>query len=128
MGPEKEELKKVTVTFDLTKESDLKIFNEINNYTESYNQKIQEIFKNKKKGDVKMTEGQAVKKYLETKGDLKLVEDITNSLDDELFYFYAHLAHCKKTGIDIGKYEFFRSELPKYKDNELRKMVQSMLS
>ncbi|MBF0316353.1 MAG: hypothetical protein HQK52_23240 [Oligoflexia bacterium] len=85
-------------------------------------------FKDKKKVFSKMNEGQALKKYIETKGDLKLIDDVISSLDDEQFYFYAHQAHCKKTGTEIDKYTFFRHELPKYKDNELRKMVQSILS
>ncbi|MBF0315158.1 MAG: hypothetical protein HQK52_17165 [Oligoflexia bacterium] len=128
MRPEKEEIKKVTIAFDLTKESDKKIIDEINNYSDNYNQKIQEIFKDKKKNHLKMTEAQALKKFIETRGDLKLIDDVINSFDEEIFYSYAHKAHCKKTGIEIGKYEFFRNELPKYKDNELRKMVQSILS
>lgn len=127
MRPKKEGLKKVSVTFDLANENDKKIVDQITAYAEEFNQKMKAIYAEKKHKTPQMNEGNALKNFIDTRGELHLINDIINSLDDEKFYDYAYQAHCKKTGTEIGKYNFFRHELPKLKDIELRKLVQSLL-
>ncbi|MBF0301274.1 MAG: hypothetical protein HQK51_21390 [Oligoflexia bacterium] len=73
-----------------------------------------------------MDETKALKKYSEHKGDPPIFEELISQLSEEKFFEYAHIAYCKKNEIEIGKYDFFRKELPKYNDMELKKMVLSL--
>lgn len=123
-----ENLKKMAITFDLNNDVDKKIITELENYAMDYNRMIELVSTSKSKKDLKINETIALKKYISQKGELKIIDDIVASLDEESFYHYAHQAHCKRTGLEIGKYEFFRNELHKYKDSELKKMVISAIA
>ena len=121
-----ETTKRITLLFDMTNDGDKNIIEKLNKYISDYNEKAKIVFKDQKKKNFKITEADALKRYVENKGDFKIIDDLVNSLDEESFYSYAHQAHCKKTGVDIGKFDFFRNELHKYKDQELKKMVSSL--
>lgn len=121
-----ETTKKITLLFDMTNDGDKNIIEKLNKYINDYNEKAKIVFKGQKKKNFKITETEALKRYIENKGDFKIIDDLVSSLDEESFYSYAHQAHCKKTGVDIGKFDFFRNELHKYKDQELKKMVSSL--
>lgn len=123
-------MKKITLLFDLTDSNEKNLIEELNNYISKYNEQVKIIFKGKIKKNIKMDEAQALKKYIESKGEPKIIEDIIEILEkeEELFYSYAYQAHCKKTGVEIGKYDFFRNELHKYKDGELKKMILFLLN